>query len=61
VAHSFAKPFPKEVEIQLPGAGWKVGETWPAKNGLTLALSARTLKLGLGGANRAVVAVLEKR
>ncbi|MFZ4716328.1 MAG: glycoside hydrolase family 36 protein, partial [Chthoniobacterales bacterium] len=61
VAHSFAKPFPKEVEIQLPGAGWKVGETWPAKNGLTLALSSRTLKLGLGGPNRAVVAVLEKR
>ena len=58
VAHTFAKPFPKEVEIQLPGAGWKVDEIWPAKSGLTASLSRNSIKLGLTGELRAVVVVL---
>jgi alpha-galactosidase len=60
VAHSFAKPFTKQVEIPLPGAGWKVDEIWPAKSGLTAALSGNSIKLGLTGELRAVVVVLSR-
>jgi alpha-galactosidase len=58
VAHTFAKPFTKQVEIPLPGAGWKVDEIWPAKSGLTAALFRNSIKLGLTGELRSVVVVL---
>jgi hypothetical protein len=48
------------VEIPLPGAGWKVDEIWPAKSGLTAALSGNSIKLGLTGELRAVVVVLSR-
>jgi hypothetical protein len=46
VSEDAAKPFTKQVEIPLPGAGWKLYEIWLAKSGLTGEF--RTLVVGLG-------------
>jgi hypothetical protein len=59
VAHTFGKPFPKSVEIPLPGAGWKVEEAWPAKSGLQSSLKGKFLKLDLSGEFRASVISLQ--
>jgi hypothetical protein len=56
-----AKPFTKPVEIPLPDAGWEVEEAWPAKGGLTAAISRNSIKLGLTCEFRAVVVVLVGR
>jgi len=61
VAHSFARPFSKQVEIPLPGSGWKYEEAWPAKSGLGASVSGSHLKLALSGEFRAVVATLRRR
>ena len=60
VAHSFARPFSKQVEIALPGPGWQLEEAWPAKGGLGASVSGSRLKLALNGEFRAVVAVLRR-
>lgn len=60
VAHSFAKPFAKEVAIPLPGPGWKLEEAWPAKGGLAASVSGGKLKLALNGEFRAAVVVLRR-
>jgi alpha-galactosidase len=60
VAHSFAKPFARQVEIALPGPGWKLEEAWPAKGGLGASVTGSRLKLAMSGEFRAVVAVLRR-
>jgi alpha-galactosidase len=60
VAHTFGKPFPKSVEIPLPGAGWKVEEAWPAKAGLKSSLKGKRLNLELAVEFRATVTTLRR-
>ena len=61
VAHSFKRPFAKQVEIALPGPGWKLEEAWPAKSGLGASISGSHLQLAFNGEFRAVVAVMRRR
>jgi alpha-galactosidase len=60
VAHTFGKPFPKSVEIPLPGPGWKIEETWPAKHGIAASLKGKSLQLELSGESRATIVSLHK-
>ncbi|MCX6970714.1 MAG: alpha-galactosidase [Verrucomicrobia bacterium] len=60
VAHTFGKPFPKSVAIPMPGPGWKVEETWPAKSGLQGVLKGKTLHLELTGEFRSTILSLQK-
>ena len=60
VVHTFGKPFPKSVEIPLPGAGWKVEEAWPAKAGLKSSLKGKRLNLELAVEFRATVTTLRR-
>jgi alpha-galactosidase len=60
VAHSFAKPFPKSVSVDLPGPGWKLDEVWPPTNGLSGKLKGGKLHLELAGEFRAAVLTLRR-
>jgi alpha-galactosidase len=60
VAHAFANPFPRQVEITLPGGSWKIEEIWPKKGGLPGSLAGSTLNLKLSGEFRASVVVLQR-
>jgi alpha-galactosidase len=60
VVHTFGKPFPKSVEIPLPGAGWQIEETWPAKSGLKSSLKGKRLNLELAVEFRATVTTLRR-
>ena len=57
VAHSFAKPFPAEARIPLPGAGWKLVVPWPATGALAAELRGGHIRLKLRGEFRALVLV----
>jgi len=60
VAHTFGKPVPKSVAIPLPGTGWKVEASWPAKSGLQSDLKGSTLHVGFPGEFRASIVSLHK-
>ena len=60
VVHSFARPFSKQVTISMAGSGWKLDETWPAKNGIGASVTGANLTIALTGEFRAVVVVLSR-
>ena len=60
VAHTFGKAFPKSVQIPLAESGWKIEETWPAKQGLSASLKGKSLQLDLSGEFRATVISLRR-
>jgi len=47
VAHTLNKPFPKTVEIPLPGKGWRIEEAWPVKADIKSRLKGKSLSLEL--------------
>jgi alpha-galactosidase len=61
VAHTFGKSFPKTVALPLPGAGWEVEESWPAKAGLKSSVNGSALNLGFSGEFQAIVLALRQR
>lgn len=60
VAHSFARPFPREATIPLPKKDWALEELWPEKGGIPVSLARNTVKLGLSGEFRAAVALFRR-
>ncbi len=60
VAHTFGKAFPKSVQIPLAESGWKIEETWPAKQGLSANLKGKSLQLDLSGEFRTCVVSLRR-
>jgi alpha-galactosidase len=60
VAHTFGKAFPKSVQIPIAGNGWKIEETWPAKQGLSANLKGKSLQLDLSGEFRTCVVSLRR-
>ncbi len=61
VVHSFAKPFEREIAIDLPeGGGWKLAEAWPERSGHAVRVSRGKLRIELKGEFRAAVCVVER-
>lgn len=60
VAHTFGKAFPKSLQIPLAESGWKIEETWPAKQGLSANLKGKSLQLDLSGEFRTCVVSLRR-
>jgi alpha-galactosidase len=58
VIHGFARPFPQELSIEIPGTGWKIEEVWPPESAHKPRLSRGRLQVSLPGAFSAVVVQL---
>ena len=58
VIHTFARPFPQELSIEIPGTGWKIEEVWPPESTHKPRLSRGRLQVSLPGAFSAVVVQL---
>jgi alpha-galactosidase len=61
VIHTFARPFPQELAIEIPGSGWKIEEVWPSNNSAQPLIRRGKLHLSVAGAFSAVVIHLKKR